>query len=163
MAFRGLFRSAVRPALELSALVILQTQPLKGIFPPSQQDFTVQFQFFRTRQPLCLKLHTNYQAAGPTRHSLSFFSPSPPTPTLPCSSPTSHNLPTTLLRLRSTRVEAGGGLELPLRVRRVEAGARGDRVGRAEGSARSKLLFLAVALDTAAATKLDLARARRLG
>jgi hypothetical protein len=74
--------------LRLSALVDLQTQPLKGIFPPSHPKLSVQFQFLRTRQPLCLKLHINYQMRAP-RVILFFFSPlstlssspqSPPTP-----------------------------------------------------------------------------------
>jgi hypothetical protein len=74
------------PAMRLSALVDLQTQPLKRIFPPSHPKLSVQFQFLRTRQPLYLKLHINYQMWP---HAYSFFLPplhslllpqSPPTP-----------------------------------------------------------------------------------
>jgi hypothetical protein len=80
--------TACQPALtllRLSALVNLQTQPLKGIFPPSHQNFTVQFPFFCTHQPLCLKLHINYQAASPTCHPL--LLPPPSFPHLPPPSP----------------------------------------------------------------------------
>jgi hypothetical protein len=72
--------------LRLSALVDLQTQPLEGIFPPSHLKLSVQFQFLRTRQPLCLKLHINYQSRA--HASYSFSSPlstlsSSPNPHLP--------------------------------------------------------------------------------
>jgi hypothetical protein len=45
-------RPGQRYSVRLSALVDLQTHPLKGIFPPSHPKFPVQFQFFCTRQPL---------------------------------------------------------------------------------------------------------------
>jgi hypothetical protein len=80
-------------SLRLFVLVNLQIQPLKGIFPPGHQEFSVQFQFFCTRRPLYLILHTNYPGLGPTHHTLLFFSPSPPTLALPCSPPTSPNPP----------------------------------------------------------------------
>jgi hypothetical protein len=51
--------------VRLSALVNLYIQPLKGVFLPRHQTFTVQYQFFHTRQPLYPKLHTNYQLLGP--------------------------------------------------------------------------------------------------
>jgi hypothetical protein len=74
------------PAMSLSALVDLQTQPLKRIFPLSHPKLSVQFQFLRTCQPLYLKLHINYQM-WPHAYSF-FFSPlstlsSSPSPHLP--------------------------------------------------------------------------------
>jgi hypothetical protein len=64
--------------VRLSALVNLYIQPLKGVFLPRHQTFTVQYQFFHTRQPLYPKLHTNYQLLGPHvththTHSSPFF------------------------------------------------------------------------------------------
>jgi hypothetical protein len=56
----------VENSVRLSALVNLQIQPPKGIFLPGHHNFPVQFQFHRTRQPLCLELHTNYCLWGPT-------------------------------------------------------------------------------------------------
>jgi hypothetical protein len=58
---------ALRPpyVTGLSALVNLQNQPLKGIFLTGHQQFPVQYQFSRTRQPLYLKLHTNYRLRAP--------------------------------------------------------------------------------------------------
>jgi hypothetical protein len=49
-------RGPARP----SALVNLRIQSLKGIFLSSYHTFSVQYQFSRTRQPLYLKLYTNY-------------------------------------------------------------------------------------------------------
>jgi hypothetical protein len=208
------------PAMRLSALVDLQTQPLKRIFPPSHPKLSVQFQFLRTRQPLYLKLHINYQMWP---HAYSFFSPPsplsppPPVPTYPrdpspvsprtwphppavgsmatgpsprrrrgsrrrnsfpsprggsCAPEQRRPRPCSLCR-RSDR--GGGGEEAERQGRRRRGGgATGAaarrrsltvrsvltratpppalELGRAEGSTRSELLFLAVASDTASAS-----------
>jgi hypothetical protein len=63
-------------SLRLVALVILQMHPLKGNILPSQRDSPVQYQFSRTRRPLCHILHINNQHVGPTCHPLSPSSPS---------------------------------------------------------------------------------------
>jgi hypothetical protein len=99
--------------LRLSALVNLQTQPLKGIFPPSHQNFTVRFSFFYTRQPLCLKLHTNYQAAGPTCHPL--LLPLSPFPTYPTFLFHSLRPPLPSFPTQAAGLQAAGLLPLPSR------------------------------------------------
>jgi hypothetical protein len=100
----------------LFALVNLQTHPLKEIFPPSHPNFLVQFHILCTRQPLCLKLHTNYQLRA--HASYSFFFP----PLLPKSLPTlasslSSRPPPTLPSLHpplpSLHPHAGGGAPSP--------------------------------------------------
>jgi hypothetical protein len=51
--------------VRLSAPVVLQIHPLKGIFLLSHQQFTAQYQFSRTRRPLYLVLHFNHQPRAP--------------------------------------------------------------------------------------------------
>jgi hypothetical protein len=97
----SLYRRIALHTLRLSALVNLQTHPRKGIFSPSHLSFPVQFQIFCTRQPLCLKLQTNYQMraprvilfSSPSLHSLSLLPNSPPTPASISASPRRRRAP----------------------------------------------------------------------
>jgi hypothetical protein len=122
--------------LRLSALIDLQTQPLEGIFPPSHLKLSVQFQFLRTRQPLCLKLHINYQSRAHASYSFSSpspLSPPPPIPTYPAtgvillSAFLSHlSIPTPAAGLRAAGGEAEQGTRAapPSQARRLPAWSR---------------------------------------
>jgi hypothetical protein len=83
--------------LRLSALVVLQIHPIKGIFLHRHPDFTVKYQFSRTRHPLYLILHTSHQPRDPHVIHLHFYLPPPhPIPgafLLSLPHPTYHGVP----------------------------------------------------------------------
>jgi hypothetical protein len=76
----------VQQTLRLVALVILHLRYSKGNILPSHPKFAVQHQFFRTRHPLYLILHTNNHVWDPHVIHCHLFTPSisilspPPTP-----------------------------------------------------------------------------------
>jgi hypothetical protein len=99
-------------SLRLSALVILQINPLKGIFLPHHPVFTVRYQSFRTRHPLNLVLHSNYPLRGP--FVIVFLSLLPPHPSnsfslLPLVSPPGARIPSHRPQRRRRARSCGGG------------------------------------------------------